>query len=489
MRLFISYARIDKPYCEQIVSTLAVHDIWYDQRVHVGLHWWDQILEQLKACEGFVYLLSPDSVKSEYCQKEFAIAQSLGKRIFPVLIYNRTPIPDALKDMPYVDLSKGLTPESVKILLNAIHIAERRRPAPQPAVHTLALDAPAVNPETAVVEAAEAMEFGDYDRAVFLLKYARSGGYESRFIKVDALLKQAESLLEEQAYLREAEREYQPIAALAKRERTRKLGCKAFQAFREHFPDYDPLNIAAACAEVMFPMLEWCSIPAGQVGMVYSEKTVVYQLDAFQISKYPVTNVQFQLFVDAPDGYGESRWWEFSPQAREWHKTHPRPLDPKFAWDDHPRANVCWYEAMAYCAWLSQKTGLRITLPTEQQWQRAAQGDDGRLYPWGNKFDPRRCNTNLSKIRMTTSVTRYENGIGPFGVYDMAGNVWEWCLNMEQGRTANGKNGLPEGDVQRAVRGGSFISSPQRAQATFHFYLNPVYLYATIGFRVVCINT
>jgi formylglycine-generating enzyme required for sulfatase activity len=84
---------------------------------------------------------------------------------------------------------------------------------------------------------------------------------------------------------------------------------------------------------------------------------------------------------------------------------------------------------------------------------------------------------------MTTPVNRYELGVSPFGVYDMAGNVWEWCLNEEP---SSGKNSKTAEDIHRAVRGGSFISAPQRAQTTFHFYLNPVYLYATIGFRIVC---
>src|SRR5690606_1933827 len=212
MRLFISYARIDKPYCEQIVATLDVHEIWYDKRVHVGTHWWSEILNQLRQCEGFVYLLSPESVKSEYCRKEFEIAYNLGKHIFPVLIHNRTPIPAPLKGIQYVDLSKGLTPEAVKQLLNSILLAERRgqkvrrrNPVPIPVA-----EPPAVNPQTVIDEVAQALDANEYDRAVFLLKRARASGYESRFIDIDAVLREAEALLEEQAYLREAEREYMP---------------------------------------------------------------------------------------------------------------------------------------------------------------------------------------------------------------------------------------------------------------------------------------
>ena len=79
--------------------------------------------------------------------------------------------------------------------------------------------------------------------------------------------------------------------------------------------------------------------------------------------------------------------------------------------------------------WLSSKAGLAISLPTEPQWQRAAQGGDGREYPWGNGFDSSRCNTSESGINHTTPVNQYPSGTSSYGVYDMAGNVWEWCLS------------------------------------------------------------
>ena len=165
---------------------------------------------------------------------------------------------------------------------------------------------------------------------------------------------------------------------------------------------------------------------------------------------------------------------------------NPQPKPPRFKGDERPRENVTWYEAMAFCNWLSARTGYTITLPTEQQWQRAAQGDDNFLYPWGNLFEMKRCNTRESKIRMTTAVTRYEDGVSAFGVYDMAGNVWEWCLTGEDGITDN-----PDitTNIQRAVHGGSFIGESHRAQAPFRFLLQPMYYYATIGFRIVQIVT
>jgi formylglycine-generating enzyme required for sulfatase activity len=229
-------------------------------------------------------------------------------------------------------------------------------------------------------------------------------------------------------------------------------------------------------------LLEWCEVPEGDTTIEYSGRNITYFVEPFRIGKYPVTNTQYQTFVDAKDGYADEKWWDFSTGALEWRKAHPEPLKPKFSMGDHPRANVCWFEARAFCRWLSAKTGLQIELPTEQQWQRAAQGDDELNYPWGNKFTKTKCNTRESKLKMTTAVSRYKSGLSVYGAHDMAGNVWEWCRNTEYGKQQQkGKNAsLPP----RAVRGGSFISVPQRARTTFHFYLNPAYRYATIGFRL-----
>lgn len=112
---------------------------------------------------------------------------------------------------------------------------------------------------------------------------------------------------------------------------------------------------------------------------------------------------------------------------------------------------VSWYEVVAYCRWLSAITGENITMPTEQQWQRAAQGDTDWDYPYGPKFDKTRCNFNTQG---TTPVTQYEGkteGDSPFGVVDMSGNVWEWCLTKYESGEAD-----VDGTDVRVLRGGSW---------------------------------
>jgi formylglycine-generating enzyme required for sulfatase activity len=116
---------------------------------------------------------------------------------------------------------------------------------------------------------------------------------------------------------------------------------------------------------------------------------------------------------------------------------------------------VSWYEAVAFCLWLSEATGEKIMLPTEDQWQYAAQGDDGRAYPWGNDWDCKRCNNSVKPCasNVTKPVRHYEGkGDSPFGVVDMAGNVWEWCLT-DYNKKTNDINSIAN---KRVLRGGSW---------------------------------
>lgn len=189
----------------------------------------------------------------------------------------------------------------------------------------------------------------------------------------------------------------------------------------------------------------------------------------YSIAKYPVTNAQFALFVEA-GGYRERQWWTKAGwKAREqgWHYDYGRKpsgtpwTEPRFwreaKWNgpEQPVAGVSWYEAVAFCLWLSDVTGEKIMLPTEEQWQYAAQGDDGRMYPWGDAWDCQRCNNSVPpcKSNGTTPVTRYEGrGDSYFGVVDMAGNVWEWCLTDYDSRS----NDVNSDAAKRVLRGGSW---------------------------------
>lgn len=210
----------------------------------------------------------------------------------------------------------------------------------------------------------------------------------------------------------------------------------------------------------------WVDIPAGKVTLAKSghilEPGQTFEVPAFVIAKYPLTNAQFAKFIEA-EGYNQRRWWtDEGWQFREtelW--TEPRHWqDSQSNKSDHPVVGVSWYEAMAFCLWLSDVTGEKIVLPTEQQWQRAAQGDTNRIYPWGDVFDKTRCNASGES---TTPVTQYEGkGDSPFGVVDMSGNTWEWCLTAYKSNSD-----APTGTEFRMLRGGTWTLSRSNFRSFF----------------------
>jgi formylglycine-generating enzyme required for sulfatase activity len=180
----------------------------------------------------------------------------------------------------------------------------------------------------------------------------------------------------------------------------------------------------------------------------------------YNMAKYPLTNLQFAKFIEA-GGYKEQKWWTKEGWAQH---EQDKWTEPRY-WQDiqrnqleQPVVGVSWYEAVAFCLWLSDATGEKIILPTEEQWQYAAQGDDGRDYPWGNQWDTSRCNNNVEVkgIAKTSPVGRYEGqGDSPFGVVDMAGNVWEWCLTDYEKKT----NDINSNAKFRALHGGSWLDN------------------------------
>lgn len=171
-------------------------------------------------------------------------------------------------------------------------------------------------------------------------------------------------------------------------------------------------------------------------------------LDAFYIYKYQVTNGQFARFVKETGYKAAGNWKEYAKSGRE----------------THPVVNVSWNDASAYCRWAGGR------LPTEAQWEKAARGTDGRDYPWGNARDGNRCNcyngpkvsgmADIAGGRGTAPVGSFPSGVSPYGVHDMAGNVWEWCSDWYDGsyyQSSPSKN--PEGPgsgSSRIIRGGSW---------------------------------
>jgi toxoflavin biosynthesis protein ToxD len=127
---------------------------------------------------------------------------------------------------------------------------------------------------------------------------------------------------------------------------------------------------------------------------------------------------------------------------------------------NHPQVGVSWYEAAAFCLWLSEKTGHKVDLPTEAQWERAARHTDGRIFAWGNDFDAGCCNMGDTGIGGTSAVGIFPGGAAECGAMDMCGNVWEWCRTVYCDSYKDYQKKVSddlEGTAARVVRGGAFF--------------------------------
>jgi XTP/dITP diphosphohydrolase len=124
MKIFVSYSRADKASILEIVQALKIHDVWFDDRLNMGQEWWDEIERQIAASHCFLYVLSPESLASEYCQKEWAVARRLGKPVAPVLL-KPAPVPDELSKLQIIDVSNGLSQATTVGLLNGLFEIER----------------------------------------------------------------------------------------------------------------------------------------------------------------------------------------------------------------------------------------------------------------------------------------------------------------------------------------------------------------------------
>lgn len=275
----------------------------------------------------------------------------------------------------------------------------------------------------------------------------------------------------------------------------------------------------------------FCEIPAGKFIMGSSKKNdkeayddeepqFEYNIEHnYFMSRYPVTNAQFNLFLDDPNGYSNEAW--FTEAGKEWKKKAKQDKPPKeggaFDLPNHPVVNVTWYEAVAFCKWLTNqmqnddfamavydpatrsiragdnlKSSIvnrqyEVRLPAEAEWEKAARGEKGLRYPWGDDFIQENVNNNMI-VGSTSAVGCFPTGESKYGLLDMSGNVWEWCATQwtegYKNYSKNENNDL-EGDMIRVRRGGAFYNDEWYVRCASRSRHGPYLRYYAVGFRVV----
>lgn len=230
------------------------------------------------------------------------------------------------------------------------------------------------------------------------------------------------------------------------------------------------------------------SIPAGPflMGSDPTKDPIAYAVEqpqspitiaqAYHIGQFPLTVAEYALAVQAgvvvqPPGDGMT-----------WQDQVGQP--------DHPVVNVSWLELVKYAGWLSQLTGQWWRLPTEAEWEKAARGTDGRIYPWGNQWDKTRANTSDGGPGRATAVGLFASrgDASLYGAHDMAGNVWQLCSTIYAPypyQESDGRENMRDTTSVRVTRGGSWINDPQVARAAYRYRFTPHLIDLYIGARLV----
>ena len=294
------------------------------------------------------------------------------------------------------------------------------------------------------------------------------------------------------------------------------------------------------------PDIAWVEISAGPFTMgsaeddqdAYDDEKPAHPLDlpAYRIARFPITNAQYRPFVEV-GGYDDERYWSWSDAALAWRRGEDYDLDsikdegmkkdhqdwlanrPKekrrfpFWWNDpkwgvanRPVVGVSWYEAQAYCRWLDEQlhaagqltANQQLVLPSEALWEKAARGEKGLKWPWSDQWQAGLANTGEAGLGETSPVGLFPQGASPYGVEEMAGNVWEWCTsrwgkapyNADVGypySTNNGREDLQVIDL-RLLRGGSWVHLRRYARCASRRRNIPDSCDGDLGFRVVVVS-
>ena len=271
--------------------------------------------------------------------------------------------------------------------------------------------------------------------------------------------------------------------------------------------------------------IEFVRIPQGEFVMgsrdddelAWDDEKPQHLLDMpydYWAGKFAVHNALFGEFSKSAsfvtraerEGWG----WVWDPECKQWVKTGGanwrQPLGPDghiAGLEEHPVVQVCWYDALAFCEWLTARhgsdlpPGYQFRLPSEAEWEKAARGTDGHVWPWGNAFDATLCNSSESERFGTTAVGAFSpQGDSDYGSSGMSGNVWEWTLTLwgkDRDKSAfvypyhhlDGRENPDAGDeFFRIIRGGSFKDDRSGVRSACRDLDPPHYSLNNLGFRV-----
>ena len=224
--------------------------------------------------------------------------------------------------------------------------------------------------------------------------------------------------------------------------RLRQLGYTLYQALDANETPLSFCLVPPLCRVAAGPFRMGSDRTLDKKADPHEEPQHLVTLAAYRIAQFPLTVAEYACFLQG------TAQRELPRRGITWQDQLARGLD-------HPVVNLSFSRFLAYAAWLTHLTNTRWRPPTEAEWEKAARGTDGRLYPWGNRWDKTRANTSAGGPGQTTPVGSYPTGSSPYGLFDMAGNVWEWASSSNA----------------PALCGGSFDDEPALARAAARYDL------------------
>jgi len=482
-KVFISHSWNDNDFARKIAADLKQDgaEIWIDYaRLSAGDSLPDRISDALEWCDTLLLLWSESAAKSHWVKLEWQSALDLQKRIIPCIIgsYKR---PVILLSYLYLEFDnydigyEGLV-RALELKKNSKEKIKIKKPKAKPGtkqLHTLPAVSNEITPE------------------YFKSTLSALDGDDKKVKFIDSVFKQNLAPW--------------PRAELG--QILARIG--------------DPRPGVGIDAITGLPEILWCPIPGGTFQMGEGNDAPPVLLDPYLISRYPITQKQYKLFVEA-GGYGEKSYWKHAESANywedgkfkgrwddDWRTESARNSDP-YDLDNHPAVGITWYEALAFCLWLDEQyknlkrikiwqdgqmveraldNRLKLLLPSEAEWERAARGGHHYLYPWGSdEIDPSRANYSDTEISTPTAAGSFPAGENPYGLLDMSGNVWEWTRSKNKEypyRADDGREKQDSSDDSRSLRGGSFYSSSSFLRCASRNGYHPDFRGWDYGFRVV----
>ena len=438
--IFISYSHHDTNYAHALAENLQNMglDVWIDERMDYGAQWPHELQKQLDSCSAFILIMSPRSYTSEWVQSELQRARRKLKPIFPLLLEGDEPwlsvestqyydvrgekFPDAKF---YSAIARVVSPAEGQVIQPPVDVGKpvTSKPAPrEPKVRTEIVIA-IIGAIATLVAAAIPIIWSNLSQA----------------------------------------------STPPPSDNVTPVYPTTFPASETLGPSPGTTSVIPSDTPVSLNTDEFIDakgvsmrlVPAGNFIMGsdngYENERPVHTvyLDDFYIDTYEVTNASYKACVDAGACQPPNQTSSFTRDS----------YFDNSEYDNYPVVFVDWEDARSYCQW----RGVGIDLPTEAQWEKAARGTDGRIYPWGNTIDQTYANYN-DAVGDTTEVGIYETGKSFYGVYDMAGNAWEWVADWLSDTyyldTPLTNPSGPTSGQYRVLRGGSWHEDANNVRAS-----------------------